>query len=196
MPVLEREEYIEQAYFFHAFRERLVDGLPAQEILARVSEELLSTTKLPLRDRDGNIIGTYGISRDITQRKRTEEQLERQAFYDPLTELPNRALFINGLDSVLALGKADPAIKPTLMVIDLDRFKQVNSSVGMAVGDSILLTIARRLSRLLKPQDVLARLAGDKFGLVLLSVRDAAQITAFAETLRKALRAPIAFNDR
>ena len=48
MPVLEREEYIEQAYFFHAFRERLVDGLPAQEILARVSEELLSTTKLPL----------------------------------------------------------------------------------------------------------------------------------------------------
>src|SRR6516165_8469627 len=48
MPVLEREEYIDQAYFFHAFRERLVDGLPAQEILARVSEELLSTTKLPL----------------------------------------------------------------------------------------------------------------------------------------------------
>jgi diguanylate cyclase (GGDEF)-like protein len=82
------------------------------------------------------------------------------------------------------------------MVIDLDHFKQVNSSVGLAVGDSILLTIARRLSRLLKPQDVLARLGGDQFGLVLLSVRDAAQITAFAETLRKALRAPIAFNDR
>ena len=99
-------------------------------------------------------------------------------------------------DSVLALSKADPAIKATVMVIDLDRFKQVNDTVGMAVGDSILLTIARRLGRLLKPQDALARLAGDQFGLVLLSVREATQITTFGETLRKALRAPIAFNDR
>jgi diguanylate cyclase (GGDEF)-like protein len=94
------------------------------------------------------------------------------------------------------LSKADPAIKATVMVIDLDRFKQVNETVGMAVGDSILLTIARRLGRLLKPQDALARLAGDQFGLVLLSVREATQITTFGETLRKALRAPIAFNDR
>jgi len=83
-----------------------------------------------------------------------------------------------------------------VMVIDLDRFKQVNDSVGMAVGDSILLTIARRLGRLLKPQDALARLAGDQFGLMLLSVREATQITTFGETLRKALRAPIEFNDR
>ena len=82
------------------------------------------------------------------------------------------------------------------MVIDLDRFKQVNDSVGMAVGDFILLTISRRLGRLLKPQDSLARLAGDQFGLVLLSVREVGQIITFAETLRKALRTPITFNDR
>jgi diguanylate cyclase (GGDEF)-like protein/PAS domain S-box-containing protein len=150
----------------------------------------------PVVGSDGEVVRLVGTLTDVTEFKTAEERLLHDAVRDNLTGLPNRALFINGLDSVLALGKADPAIKPTVMVIDLDRFKQINSSVGMAVGDSVLLTIARRLSRLLKPQDVLARLAGDKFGLVLLSVRDAAQITAFAETLRKALRAPIAFNDR
>ena len=82
------------------------------------------------------------------------------------------------------------------MVIDLDRFKQVNDSVGIAVGDSILLTLARRLTRILKPQDTLARLAGDQFGLILMSEQDPARITAFAETIRKTIRAPIAFNDR
>ncbi|MGK4277398.1 diguanylate cyclase domain-containing protein, partial [Escherichia coli] len=87
-----------------------------------------------------------GTLTDVTEFKTAEERLLHDAVRDNLTGLPNRALFINGLDSVLALGKADPAIKPTVMVIDLDRFKQINSSVGMAVGDSVLLTIARRLS--------------------------------------------------
>ena len=71
------------------------------------------------------------------------------------------------------------------MVIDLDRFKQVNDSVGIAVGDSILLTLARRLGRLLKPQDTLARLGGDQFGLILLSEREPERITAFADTIRR-----------
>src|SRR5215213_6279067 len=82
------------------------------------------------------------------------------------------------------------------MLIDLDRFKQVNDSVGIAVGDSILLTLARRLGRLLKPQDTIARLAGDQFALILLSEKESDRIIQFAETLRRALRAPIAFNDR
>jgi len=97
---------------------------------------------------------------------------------------------------VLGLAKLDAALRPTVLVIDLDRFKQVNDSVGMAVGDSILLTLARRLGRLIKPQDTLARLAGDQFGMILLSERDSARITAFAETIRKTLRAPITFRDR
>ena len=87
-------------------------------------------------------------------------------------------------------------MRPTVMVIDLDRFKQVNDSVGIAVGDSILLTLARRLGRLLKPHDTLARLSGDQFALILLSERDPGRIIAFAETIRRTLRAPITFNDR
>jgi diguanylate cyclase (GGDEF)-like protein/PAS domain S-box-containing protein len=150
----------------------------------------------PVVGSDGEVVRLVGTLTDVTEFKTAEERLLHDAVRDNLTGLPNRALFLNQLDSVLALSKADPAIKATVMVIDLDRFKQVNDTVGMAVGDSILLTIARRLGRLLKPQDALARLAGDQFGLVLLSVREATQITTFGETLRKALRAPIAFNDR
>jgi diguanylate cyclase (GGDEF)-like protein/PAS domain S-box-containing protein len=150
----------------------------------------------PVVGSDGEVVRLVGTLTDVTEFKTAEERLLHDAVRDNLTGLPNRALFLNQLDSVLALGKADPAIKATVMVIDLDRFKQVNDSVGMAVGDSILLTIARRIGRLLKPQDSLARLAGDQFGLVLMSVREATQITTFGETLRKALRAPIAFNDR
>src|SRR6266699_1598990 len=100
------------------------------------------------------------------------------------------------LESVLAIARVDQAIRPTAIVIDLDRFKQVNDSVGIAVGDSILLTLARRLGRLLKPQDTLARLSGDQFSMILLSERESERIVAFAETMRKGLRAPITFNDR
>ena len=85
-----------------------------------------------------------------------------------------------------------------MVVIDLDRFKQVNNFVGIAVGNSILLeTLARRLGRLLKPQDTLARLTGDPFFLILLSERDPTKLIAFARDVsERTLRAPITFNDR
>jgi diguanylate cyclase (GGDEF)-like protein len=118
------------------------------------------------------------------------------AVHDNLTGLPNRELFLDRLEAVLGFAKTDAAMRPTVMVIDLDRFKQVNDSVGMAVGDSILLTLARRLGRLIKPQDTLARLSGDQFGLLLLSERESARITALTETIRRTLRAPITFKDR
>src|SRR6202008_4149353 len=122
--------------------------------------------------------------------------LLHDAVHDNLTGLPNRELFLDRLEGVLTFAKADPAIKPTVIVIDLDRFKQVNDSVGIAVGDLILLTLARRLGRLLKPQDTLARLSGDQVGLIILSEKESEKIIAFVETLRRALRAPITFNDR
>jgi len=150
----------------------------------------------PIIGSDGEVVRLVGTLTDVTEFKTAEERLLHDAVHDNLTGLPNRTLFLNRLEAVLALSKADAAIRPTVIVIDLDRFKLVNDSVGMAVGDSILLTISRRLGRLLKPQDSLARLAGDQFGLVLLSVREVGQIITFAETLRKALRAPITFNDR
>ncbi len=133
----------------------------------------------PVVGSDGEVVRLVGTLTDVTEFKNAEERLLHDAVHDNLTGLPNRELFLDRLEGVLALAKADPAIKPTVMMIDLDRFKQVNDSVGIAVGDSILLTLARRLARLL-----------------LLSERETERIIAFAETLRKGLRAPITFNDR
>jgi diguanylate cyclase (GGDEF)-like protein/PAS domain S-box-containing protein len=150
----------------------------------------------PVVGSDGEVVRLVGTLTDVTEFKNAEERLLHDAVHDNLTGLPNRELFLDRLEAMLAFAKADPSIKPTVIVIDLDRFKQVNDSVGIAVGDSILLTLARRLGRLLKPQDTLARLAGDQFALILLSERESERIVAFAETLRKSLRAPITFNDR
>ena len=150
----------------------------------------------PVVGSDGEVVRLVGTLTDVTEYKNAEERLLHDAVHDNLTGLPNRQLFLDRLEAVLSFAKADATIKPTVIVVDLDRFKQVNDSVGIAVGDSILLTLARRLGRLLKPQDTLARLSGDQFALILLSERDPGRIITFAETIRRTLRAPISFNDR
>jgi diguanylate cyclase (GGDEF)-like protein/PAS domain S-box-containing protein len=150
----------------------------------------------PVVGSDGEVVRVVGTLVDVTDFKNAEERLLFDAVHDNLTGLPNRELFLDRMEAAFAFARTEQTIRPTVMVIDLDRFKQVNDSVGMAVGDSILLTIARRLTRLLKPQDTLARLGGDQFAMILLSEREPARIVAFAETLRRTLRAPIAFNDR
>jgi diguanylate cyclase (GGDEF)-like protein/PAS domain S-box-containing protein len=150
----------------------------------------------PVVGTDGEVIRLVGTLTDVTEFKTVEERLLHDAVHDNLTGLPNRELFLDRLEAVLGLAKADTAIKPTVMVIDLDRFKQVNDSVGMALADSILLTLSRRLGRLIKPHDTLARISGDQFGLLVLSERESARITALAETVRRTVRAPITFNDR
>jgi len=136
----------------------------------------------PVVGSDGEVVRLVGTLTDVTEFKTAEERLLHDAVHDNLTGLPNRQLFLDRFEAVLGFAKNDPAMRPTVIVIDLDRFKQVNDSVGMAVGDSILLTLARRLIRLLKPQDTLARLSGDQFALILLSERDPGRIIAFAET--------------
>ena len=150
----------------------------------------------PVVGSDGEVIRLVGTLTDVTEFKTVEERLLHDAVHDNLTGLPNRELFLDRLEAVLEFAKSESAIRPTVMVIDIDRFKQVNDSVGMALADSILLTLARRLGRLIKPQDTLARLSGDQFGLIILSERESARITSLAETVRRTLRAPISFNDR
>ncbi|HEX5846010.1 MAG TPA: EAL domain-containing protein [Rhodoplanes sp.] len=149
----------------------------------------------PVVGSDGAVVRLVGTLTDVTGFKIAEERLLHDAVHDNLTGLPNRQLLLDRLEAVLGFAR-DSGVRPTVMVIDLDRFQQVNDSVGMAVGDSILLTLARRLARLLKPQDTLARLSGETFGLILVSEKEAGRIIAFAETMRKAINGPITFGER
>ena len=132
-----------------------------------------------------------GLMRDITDAKRAQERLMHDAVHDSLTGLPNRALFLDRLSYAVTRVREENATNPTLMFIDIDRFKNVNQSYGFVVGDSMLLTVARRLSRHLKPQDTLARIGGDQFGILVVSESNPQNIAMLAERIRRALRSPM-----
>ncbi len=150
----------------------------------------------PVIGADGEIIRCVGTLVDVTEQKKAEERLMHDAVHDNLTGLPNRELFLNRLEGMITLAKGDDRIRPTVFVIDVDRFKNVNDSLGISAGDTILLTIARRLHRLIKPQDSLARFSGDQFALLLLSEDEPARIAAVADAIKQAIRSPITFAKR
>ncbi|PNG24713.1 sensor domain-containing phosphodiesterase [Methylocella silvestris] len=150
----------------------------------------------PVVGADGEVVRIVGVLSDITEIKTAEERLLHDAVHDNLTGLPNRELFFDRLDAALALAQSDPKIRPAVMSIDIDGFKQINEQVGLSAGDSILLTVARRLGRILKPQDTLARLSGDQFILLIVSESETDQITALANTARRVASTPVAFSDK
>ena len=150
----------------------------------------------PMVGTDGEVIRIVGTIADVTEGKTAEERLLHDAVHDSLTGLPNRELFNDRLDAALTLAAQDEGIRPTVLCLDLDRFKQVNDSVGLSAGDSILLTLSRRLGRLLKPHDTLARISGDEFGIILMSEHDPDRIIAFADMVRRATTTPITFEER
>ena len=150
----------------------------------------------PVVGADGEIFRVVGTLTDVTEMKTAEDRLLHDAVHDHLTGLPNRQLFLDRLDTCLVLSRQNEQLRPTIIAIDLDRFKNVNDVLGHATGDSILLTVARRLARLLKPQDTLARFGGDSYAVMIVSETDAQQIIAFADLLRRSITTPIAIADR
>jgi diguanylate cyclase (GGDEF)-like protein/PAS domain S-box-containing protein len=150
----------------------------------------------PVIGSDGEVIRCVGTLVDVTEQKKAEERLLHDAVHDNLTGLPSRELFLNRLEGIISIARSEETIKPTVFVIDIDRFKQVNDGLGISAGDTILLTIARRLHRLLKPRDALSRFAGDQFALMLLSEQDPARIAGVADAIKQAIRAPINFAKR
>jgi diguanylate cyclase (GGDEF)-like protein/PAS domain S-box-containing protein len=150
----------------------------------------------PVIGSDGEVIRCVGTLVDVTEQKKAEERLLHDAVHDNLTGLPNRELFMNRLEAIISIARTEEKVRPTVFVIDIDRFKQVNDGLGISAGDTILLTIARRLHRLLKPKDSLSRFAGDQFALMLLSEQDPARIAAVADAIKHAISAPITFAKR
>ncbi len=148
----------------------------------------------PVVGADGEVIRVIGTLSDVTESKTSEERLLQDAVHDNLTGLPNRELFFDRLEAAL-LHARDGRASPTVITIDLDRFRQVNDTVGLTAGDSILLTAARRLGRLLKPQDTLARISSDQFGIILLSETETDPVISLADTIRRVLSTPVSFSE-
>jgi diguanylate cyclase (GGDEF)-like protein/PAS domain S-box-containing protein len=131
----------------------------------------------------------YGIFLDVSDRKRMETELERLALYDPLTGLPNRALFADRLRQVLA--RRERGAATAVYFLDVDRFKRINDSLGHAAGDEVLREVAGRLRGVLRPQDTVARFGGDEFTILCESVGGVLEAVAIADRLQRPLSRPL-----
>ena len=141
-----------------------------------------------LRDPDGEFAGACAIARDISEDKENRQAADFQAHHDILTHLPNRALLEDRLE--VAIEQAGRKRGPTLVFLDLDRFKLVNDKFGHAMGDRLLQAVAKRLQECLHRGDTLSRFGGDEFAALLPSVHTRRQAAAVARRLLEGLRAP------
>ncbi|MDX2318416.1 MAG: EAL domain-containing protein [Hyphomicrobiaceae bacterium] len=140
------------------------------------------------------LLRCVGLMRDVTTHKRSHERLIHDAVHDSLTGLPNRELFLDRLQGAITRAAEGQSHRPTIIFIDIDRFKKVNDNFGLVIGDSMLLTLGRRLGRHLNPQDTLARLGGDQFAILLISDSDPHLVATLAERVKRALRTPMKIN--
>jgi diguanylate cyclase (GGDEF)-like protein/PAS domain S-box-containing protein len=147
----------------------------------------------PIRDSDGNITGAVLVFQDITKRKQTEAELLRNAFYDSLTGLPNRVLFLDRLRHSIGRRKRQQKLTNSFAVLflDLDGFKKINDSFGHSVGDKFLIAIARKLESCLREVDTIARFGGDEFAVLLEDVKEISDATNIAERIQKSLAEPL-----
>ncbi|WP_229518575.1 EAL domain-containing protein [Massilia sp. PAMC28688] len=201
--ILIHDEDLERARY--VFNERRVDERASRNVELRLKchnhpgadrtfNNTLMTISLnsigmhvPDRDvRKLEFFGTYGVARDITERKHAEEVINYQAYHDILTDLPNRMLFKDRLGLAVIQAKRKAA-ELAVMFIDLDRFKLVNDTLGHVKGDELLQQVAMRLKQCLRRGDTLARQGGDEFTIVLPELRDRTDASAIAEKFLECL---------
>jgi diguanylate cyclase (GGDEF)-like protein/PAS domain S-box-containing protein len=153
--------------------------------------EASSTT---FRDRSGRLCASL-IIRDITDRKRAEEHIEYLAYHDELTGIPNRAHFQRAFEHVIAVNERH-GLKSALMVVDLDRFKNINDIIGHEAGDQLLKQIAARLRTCLRDTDVLARLGGDEFVILMHDATSIEAVSAVANKILEATARPLIIDEQ
>lgn len=132
-----------------------------------------------------------GLIRDVTNARRAHERLMHDAVHDSLTGLPNRELYLDRLGVAIDRARDDAKVRPTVLFIDLDKFKSVNDTYGLVVGDSLLLTIARRLQKHMGNRDTIARVSGDQFAVLVMSDTDPNALSQMAEAIITSIRSPI-----
>ena len=147
-------------------------------------------TLSPIRDREGAITQYVSTSEDYTALKRAQEKIQELVFYDPLTELPNRRLLLERLRAAVTSTSRDGGVMAVLL-LDMDRFKTLNDTLGHHYGDRLLKVAAQRLQGLLRDNDTLARLGGDEFALVLGRLEHSHDAAYVAERVLEVMREPV-----
>src|SRR5215212_1443943 len=139
---------------------------------------------------DPDVQGMIVNAKDVTERKRAEEQLRYQVFHDLLTDLPNRRLFVDRLQQALRRTRRRPERRVAVLFMDLNNFKVINDSVGHETGDKLLVGVAERLRSLLRHEDTLARFGGDEFTVLIEDIEDPADAVRVAERIVDGFREP------
>ncbi|HEX8617799.1 MAG TPA: diguanylate cyclase, partial [Thermoanaerobaculia bacterium] len=189
--VLEEDHYI-----IHRAVAELQDGANASRTFSYRARRKdgthvwFETTSRAIRNADGAISEIVSVSRDITERRDAEAQIEYQAYHDALTGLPNRLLFRDRLTIALAHAKRQQS-PLTVMFLDLDRFKYVNDTLGHSLGDELLRAVAARLRSVLREGDTIARMGGDEFTILLGDVTAAEDAAKIAQKLLDTVAEPL-----
>ncbi|HEX5539385.1 MAG TPA: EAL domain-containing protein, partial [Methylophilaceae bacterium] len=152
------------------------------------------TSKVPLRNGDGDIIGVLGTYNDITERKQAEQIIRYQASYDALTQLPNRRMFHDRLRQEISKSQRS-GLKLALILLDLDNFKEVNDTLGHAFGDNLLRQVAERLRVCVREEDSVARLGGDEFSIIIAGLQEASTLERIAQDILRELGLPFRLQD-
>jgi diguanylate cyclase (GGDEF)-like protein/PAS domain S-box-containing protein len=147
------------------------------------------------RDAAGAATRIAGSQTDVTERKIAVDRLTHDAFHDALTELPNRALFMDRLERALERARRDPSRLFAVLFLDLDRFKVVNDSLGHVTGDRLLIGVAERIRRVIRSTDTVARLGGDEFTILLDGIDHVTDAVRTAKRLQEELLLPFAVDE-
>ena len=142
-----------------------------------------------------NVVGILSVFRDVTDRKRMEESLIYNAYHDALTGLPNRQHFLFRIWDAITLQVENPQAEYAVLYFDLDRFKVINDSLGHHLGDELLRKFAQRIGQSLNEEDLLGRLGGDEFGILLPKISTKEEPTQVAGKIIKSLETPFRIND-
>lgn len=152
------------------------------------------TRGFAIQDKESKAYRMAGSLTNIDLRKRTEEQLLHDAFHDPLTNLPNRALFMDRLDRAVENAKRYRGYQFAVLFMDLDRFKVINDSLGHTYGDDLLIAVAKLLQSCLRSGDSVARLGGDEFVILLERIVDISDALDVADRIQQGLKIPYNLN--
>ena len=152
----------------------------------------LESSISPMRNKEGKIIGFRSISHDITERKQFERRLAQMATHDSLTDLPNRVLLSDRLMVGTALARRN-GHRLAVLMLDLDKFKDVNDAMGHGVGDELLKAVGQRLSTIMRKSDTISRIGGDEFVLVLPQISQIDDVTKFTQRILNAFEEPFVF---